>query len=110
MWAEARKAYEAVLTKQPASPWAQYRLAYTIFMTESPDRSLARFSSLAANRRAWPSARGMAMLHVARIQDLAGRRDDALRTYRTVANDFDEERAGRLAQVGLVTPYKRPRS
>jgi hypothetical protein len=109
MWTEARKAYEAVLVRQPASPWAQYRLAYTIFMTESPDRSLARFSNLAANRRAWPSVRGMALLHVARIQDLAGRRDEALKTYRTVANDFDEERAGRLAQVGLVTPYKRPR-
>jgi hypothetical protein len=108
-WTEARKVYEAVLATQPTSPWAQYRLAYSIFMTESPDRSLARFSSLAANRRAWPSVRGMALLHVARIHDLAGRRDEALKTYRAVANDFDQERAGRLARVGLVTPYKRPR-
>jgi hypothetical protein len=109
MWTEARKAYEAVLAKQPTSPWAQYRLAYAIFMTEPPDRSLTRFASLAANRRAWPSVRGMALLHVARIHDLAGRRDEALKTYRVVANDFDEERAGRLARVGLVTAYKRPR-
>jgi hypothetical protein len=53
--------------------------------------------------------RGMALLHVARIHDLAGRRDAALRIYRHVATDIDEERAGGLARIGLVTPYKRPR-
>jgi hypothetical protein len=107
-WAEARRAYEAVLARLPASSSAQYRLACIRFMTEPPEQSMAAFTALASSRQAYTTVRGMALLHVARIHDLGGRRAMALAVYRKVDDDFEGERAADLARIGLITPYKRP--
>lgn len=107
-WAEARKAYEAYLAKQPDSTWAQYRLAQAIFMSEPPEQTLPRFTALAANKRNPPAVRGFSLLHIARIHDLAGRRDEALKIYKQVADDYEDEEPGDRARIGLLTPYRKP--
>jgi tetratricopeptide (TPR) repeat protein len=107
-WTEARQVYEAALARQPESAWARYRLATVRFMTEPPEQSMAPFSALAANKRTLATVRGLALLHVARIHDLAGRRANALEVYRQVADDFDDHRSGELARIGLITPYQKP--
>jgi tetratricopeptide (TPR) repeat protein len=107
-WNEARQHYEAVLAQRPESAWARYRLAAVRFRTEPPEQSMSAFSALATNKRTLPTVRGLALLHIARIHDLTGRRAEALKVYRQVADDFEDDRSGELAQIGLITPYQQP--
>ena len=53
------------------------------------------------------TARVVALLIVARAEDLAGRRDAATRAYRRIVDDYEHESAVWPARVGLITPYTR---
>lgn len=107
---EARKQYQALLPSQPNSPQLKYRLAYVDFVSGQSEQSMATFAALAANKANPDALRANSLLQVARAHDLAGRRAVAIKTYEAVADQFEKTRAGALARIGLVTPYKRPGS
>jgi hypothetical protein len=109
-WDEARKAYLAQQQKDPQSLAIKYRLAYLDFASGQSEDSMGAFSALAANKAAPEAMRANSLLYVARAHDLAGRRAVAIKTYDAVADSYEKTRAGQLARIGLVTPYKRPRT
>ena len=107
-WEEARQVYEAVRNQYPQDAHVRYRLAYLDFAKGDPARALPALLALAADRTAPESVRANALLYAARAQDLAGRRDEARRTYQKVIDEFEKQGAAGRAKVGLVTPYKAP--
>ena len=80
------------------------------FASGQPEQSLAVFSALATNKSVPEAIRANSLLYAARVHDLAGRRATAIKTYEAVTDQFEKTRAGALARIGLVTPYKRPGS
>jgi hypothetical protein len=109
-WDEARKAYLAQQQKDPQSFQIRYSLAYLDFSSGKSEESMGAFSALAADKGAPQNIRANALLYVARAHDLAGRRAVAIKTYDAVADSYEKTRAGQLARIGLVTPYKRPKT
>jgi hypothetical protein len=47
------------------------------------------------------------MLYLARVHDLRGRREEAVRLYKKIVDSFENEGAAGAARLGLVTPYRR---
>jgi hypothetical protein len=109
-WDEARRAYLAEQQKDPQSFQIRYGLAYLDFSSGRSEESMGAFSALTADKGAPPNIRANALLYVARAHDLAGRRAVAIKTYEAVTDSYEKTRAGQLARVGLVTPYKRPKA
>jgi hypothetical protein len=85
----------------------QYRIAYLDFVSGALDRALPAFTGLAANKVAPENIRSMSLLYVGRTYDLTGRREDAVRTYQKIVDDYEKQRAADFARVGLLTPYRR---
>lgn len=107
---EARKLYVALQATYPNYVNLKYRLAYVDFASGASEQSMAAFSALALDKKVPEAIRANSLLNVARAHDLAGRRPVAIKTYESVVDQFEKTRAGALARIGLVTPYKRPGS
>ena len=107
-WDEAAAAYESVRRDRPNDPQVRYRLATLRFQRGDADGASVLAGALAADRTVESWIRSQSLLIVARAHDLAGRRDEAKRTYKTLVDDFERESAVWPARVGLVTPYRRP--
>ncbi len=106
-WDEAAAAYETVRRDHPSDPQVRYRLAVLQFARGDAAGASAAAGALAADRAAPAWIKAQALLMVARADDLAGRRDAAIRTYRRIADDYEHENAVWAARVGLVSPYRR---
>jgi tetratricopeptide (TPR) repeat protein len=107
-WDEAAAAYEPVRRDHPNDPQLRYRLATLQFQRGDADGASVLAGALAADRTVESWIRAHSLLMVARAHDLAGRREQAKRTYKTLVDDFERESAVWPARVGLVTPYRRP--
>jgi tetratricopeptide (TPR) repeat protein len=107
-WDEAAAAYEAVRRDRPNDPQVRYRLATLRFQRGDADGASVIAGALAADRTVPAWIRAQSLLMVGRAHDLAGRRDQAKRTYQTLVDDFEREGAVWPARVGLVMPYRRP--
>jgi len=106
-WDEAAAAYEVVRRNHPNDPQVRYRIAHLQFARGDAAGASASATALAADRAAPTWIKAQSLLIVARAEDLAGRRDAAVRTYRRIVDDYEKENAAWAAKVGLVTPYKR---
>jgi tetratricopeptide (TPR) repeat protein len=107
-WDEARAAYESVRARHADDPQVRFRIAQLEFNRGDDAKAEAEFSSImnaGTKTPAW--IRSNAMLHVARIQDLRGRRDEALRLYKRIVAEYEHESAAAGARAGLVAPYRR---
>jgi tetratricopeptide (TPR) repeat protein len=107
-WDEAAAAYETVRRDRPNDPQLRFRLAVLRFERGDADGASVIAGALAADRTVPAWIRAGSLLMVARAHDLAGRREQAKRTYKTLVDDFEREGAVWPARVGLVTPYRRP--
>jgi tetratricopeptide (TPR) repeat protein len=106
-WDEAAAAYETVRRDRPNDPQLRFRLATLRFQRGDADGASVIASPLAAERAAPGWIRAYSLLLVGRAHDLAGRREDAKRTYTKIVDDFERESAAWPARVGLITPYTR---
>ena len=104
---EARQLYEAIRGREPQNINAQYRLALLDFQSGFADRAAGSFAQLAANRSASAPLRAMSLLYAARVHDLAGRRDEAVKVYKQVIDRYENEVAASRARAGLLAPYRR---
>jgi TolA-binding protein len=108
-WAEARRAYEAFRARDPHNPQLRYRLAYLAFVSGEAERALPEMTAIAAGGKNVPDwMKAGALLVAARAHDLAGRREQARRTYQTIVDRYDDQGAAVSARLGLITPYARP--
>jgi hypothetical protein len=108
-WAEARRAYETFRARDPHNPQLRYRLAYLAFVSGEAERALTEMTAIAAGGKNVPDwMKAGALLVAARAHDLAGRREQARRTYQTIVDRYDDQGAAVSARLGLITPYARP--
>jgi len=67
------------------------------------------FSRLADKPGSSPDwLRAGVLLHLARLHDVRGEREAAVKLYRRVADNYESESAALAARLGLVTPYRPP--
>jgi tetratricopeptide (TPR) repeat protein len=109
-WEEARRAYEPVRQKRPDDWQVRYRLAYLDFARGDDARAEAGFSQIVnSNPGRMPNwLKANAMLHLARVYDLRGQRDQAVKLYKKIVDDYENEGAAQNARRGLITAYRRP--
>lgn len=107
-WHEARQEYARVAARFPGNPQVRYRLAWLTFASGEAERALPEMTALAASRGVPGWLKAGALLVVARAHDLAGRRDQARRTYQSIVDRHGDERPAAAAKLGLITPYTRP--
>ena len=46
------------------------------------------------------------MLHLAWVRDLEGRRDEAIKLYKQIVDNYENEAPSGAARLGLITPYR----
>jgi tetratricopeptide (TPR) repeat protein len=105
---EAQRAYETIARGHMDAAQVRYRLAYLAFARGRDAEAQPEFEALTVARGASDWIRAGSWLYLGRIDDLAGRRPAAQKAYQRVVDDYDGQRAALAAQVGLITPYKRP--
>lgn len=87
------------------------RLADLDFKRGAYDQAARGFAPIASASARLPDwVRAGALLQLARTHDLAGRRAEAVKLYKRLTDEFEEEAAGRAARLGLVAPYRRLQS
>ena len=70
---------------------------------------MREFQAVADGGKAVPDQfKALSLLQIGRVHDLAGRRDQAVKAYQKVVDQYDKQAAAGAARVGLVTPYRRP--
>jgi len=47
------------------------------------------------------------MLNLGWTYDIGGRRTDAVKMYKKVVDDYEDQTAASAARIGLLTPYRR---
>jgi tetratricopeptide (TPR) repeat protein len=109
-WDEARGAYEQVRQKYPNHCQVRFRLAHLAFRRGEAEQALREFTAVAEDSASPDWLKAQALLFVARVHDLAGRRADAVKVYERIVDRYENEGAAWAAKVGLVTPYRRPMS
>jgi tetratricopeptide (TPR) repeat protein len=107
---EARVRYNELAKGRLDAPQVRYRLAYLDFARGRDGDARPVFAALAGTSAAPDWVRASSWLYVGRIDDLAGQRAAALKAYQRVVDGYSGERAYLAAQVGLITPYRRPAS
>jgi hypothetical protein len=107
-WDEAIAVYDKVEATHHADWQVKYRRAYLEFMRANYDVAARALNEIAASKAVMPAwLKAQAMLNLAWTHDLAGRRAEALRLYKQIANDYEREAASNAARVGLISPYRR---
>ena len=108
-WDAAKRAYDDVRARDPQNAQVRYRLAYLSFARGDVEGAVPEMTALANGGKSVPEwLRAGALLTIARVHDLAGRREQARRTYQTVVDRYENEYAARAARIGLITPYVKP--
>lgn len=118
-WADAARFYERIRHERPDDWQVRYRLAYLEFARGEYSRATAAFDEIIQSNpfdgrqsqgkpgRMPEWLKANALLHRAQLHDLGGEREAAIKLYRKVADDYEEERAAGLARLGLLAPYRR---
>jgi len=106
-WDEARKELERVRTRRPDDWQVRYRIAYLEFARGDYDRAYIAFSQIVNNNppRISNWIKANAMLYLARVFDIRGQRAEAVRLYKRVVDEYEDEDAADNARYGLLTPY-----
>jgi hypothetical protein len=104
---DARAVYERVGATYPADWQVRYRLAYLEFARGQYAVAGAQFQEIVASPARMPAwLKAAALLHLAWTHDLAGRRADALKLYKLIVDDYENEAAAAAARLGLIAPYR----
>jgi tetratricopeptide (TPR) repeat protein len=107
---EARAAYLAVAKAHPDNWQVRYRLAYLEFARGRYDDAAAGLRAIVDTRSRMPRwLKAAALLNLARVEDIAGNRGEAVRLYKRVVDDFEDEPPAGAARLGLIAPYQAPR-
>jgi tetratricopeptide (TPR) repeat protein len=108
-WEAAEEFYKGMLANHPGDPQVRYRMAYLEFARGRLGPALTRFSDIVNSNPgkmpAWLKAN--ALLYLARVYDLQGQREQAVKLYKRVVEEFENESAAGAARVGLISPYRR---
>ena len=108
-WDAAKAAYERLGASHPGDWQVRYRLAYLEFARGNYDAAAAALQPVVATTASVPDwLRAAAMLNLAWTHDLAGRRDEALKLYKRIVDDYEDEGPLGAARVGLIAPYRGP--
>ena len=103
----AAKFYKQQQQLHPDDPHVRYRLARLRFLRGEWAEAEGEFSRLADKPGSSPDwLRAGVLLHLARLHDVRGEREAAVKLYRKVADDYESESAALAARLGLVTPYR----
>jgi tetratricopeptide (TPR) repeat protein len=105
-WVEAGAAYDAVRARYPNHPQVRYRIALMRFRKGEVDGA-DEFTAIAQAKETPTWLKAAALLNLARVQDVTGRRADAKKTYERVVDNYEHESAAWPARVGLVTAYQK---
>ena len=106
----ARTFFEQQRRAHPQDWQVRYRLARLTLLEGRTNAATIELREIVrhSGRRAPAWLKAGAMLHLARIYDMQGRRTEAVKLYETVADDYEEEkRAALAARIGILTPYER---
>jgi hypothetical protein len=107
-WDDATAVYDAVAASHPGNWQVKYRRAYLEFMRGNYGTASQGFTEIAASNAPMPSwLKAAAMVNLGWTHDIAGRRAEALKVYKRVVDDYENEAASGAARVGLISPYRR---
>lgn len=108
-WDEARTVYERVGAPHPGDWQVRYRLGYLEFSRGNYAAASAAMQAIVNTTSRIPDwLRAAALLNLAWTHDLAGRRAEALRLYKRIADDYEDEGPAGAARVGLIAAYRGP--
>ncbi|HUE87348.1 MAG TPA: tetratricopeptide repeat protein [Vicinamibacterales bacterium] len=106
---EARAAYDAFARQHPDDWQVRYRLAYLDFARERYDAAAAGMQAIVAARSPMPGwLKAAALLNLAWVHDIHGNRAQAVRLYRQILDDYEDESPAGAARLGLIAPFKVP--
>ncbi|OLE82479.1 MAG: hypothetical protein AUF76_09370 [Acidobacteria bacterium 13_1_20CM_2_65_9] len=109
-WNDAKAAYDRVGASHPGDWQVKYRLAYLDFQRGSYDAAARGLESIVTSGAKIPRwLKAAAMLNLGWTYDIGGRRTEAVKLYKKVVDDYEDQGAAGAARLGLLTPY-RPRS
>jgi tetratricopeptide (TPR) repeat protein len=105
-WDEAAAIYDKVAAAYGANWQVKYRRAYLQFARGDYQRAGQAFNEIANANGPMPAwLKAAAMLNLGWTHDIAGRRAEALKIYKRVVDDYENEAAAGSARVGLISPY-----
>ena len=105
---EARLAYDAVARQYPADWQVRYRLGYLEFARGRYDAAAAAMQTIVGTDAPMPDwLKAAALLTLAWVHDIQGNRAQAVRLYKRIVDDFDDESPAGAARLGLIAPYRR---
>jgi hypothetical protein len=106
-WDAAAALYDAVAAAHPNDWQVRYRRAYLQFARGNFEAAGHGFNEIVSANASVPSwLKAAAMLNLGWTHDLAGRRAEALKVYKRVVDDYENEAAAGAARVGLISPYR----
>jgi hypothetical protein len=106
-WDEASSLYQQVAASRPGNWQVRYRLAYLEFARGNYAASAQGMEALVAPSARIPAwLKAAALLNLANSYDILGRRPEALRLYKRIVDDFENESPVGAARIGLITPYR----
>ena len=106
---EARAVYERAANGSGDNWQVKYRLAYLEFARRNYAAAASQFQPIVsspAKLAGWIKAG--AMLHLAWTHDLAGRRTEAIKLYKQIVDNYENEGPAGAARLGLIAPYRGP--
>jgi tetratricopeptide (TPR) repeat protein len=102
---DAKAVYDRVGAVHRDNWQVRYRLAYLDFARARHAAAAAEFQAIAsAPTPGWLKA--AALLHLAWTHDLAGRRAEAVKIYKRIVDDHEDEGPAGAARLGLIAPYR----
>ena len=106
-WSDAQSAYERVGAAHPGDWQVKYRLAFLDFERGSYDASARGLEPIVATSAKIPRwLRAAALLNLAWTHDIGGRRAEAVKLYKKVVDDYEDQNAADGARLGLLAPYR----
>ena len=107
-WDEANAVYDRVAAAHPGSWQVRYRRAYLEFLRGNYDAAGRGLNEIVSSNAQMPSwLKAAAMLNLAWTHDIAGRRAEAVKLYKRIVDDYENEASSGSARVGLISPYRR---
>jgi tetratricopeptide (TPR) repeat protein len=108
---EALAVYHAVAKNHPGDWQVRYRLAFLEFARGRYDAAASGMQTIATTNAPIPDwLKAAALLTLGWINDLQGNRAQAVRLYKRVVDDYDDESPAGAARLGLIAPYQVPQA
>ncbi len=106
---EVAQFYQRKLQQHPGDWQVRYRLAWLAFARGRLEQAVVVFSRILRGKSGempdW--VRAGSLLYLARVHDLRGEREQAVKLYEEIVDDYEDLSAHQSARLGLVTPYRR---